>query len=124
MQVKPLLRGALHQHAISASLAAGALLVATAHGRRAKLSCAVKSKPSCVRVGASTGHHVSFVRVFSGLRGLGMVDQVYVASLAALFTASAAYHRPTWSAPARAVMRKLDHASIFLLIAGVYAARP
>jgi hemolysin III len=33
---------------------------------------------------------------------------------------SALYHRVTWSPPARAVMRRLDHAAIFLLIAGTY----
>lgn len=43
---------------------------------------------------------------------------VYVASLATLFGVSALYHRPTWSPAARARMRRLDHAAIFVLIAG------
>lgn len=45
---------------------------------------------------------------------------VYGASLLALFAVSAAYHRPRWSPRARAVMRRLDHSAIFVLIAGTY----
>ncbi len=45
---------------------------------------------------------------------------VYSASLVVMFTVSALYHRPTWSAPARQWMRRLDHAAIFLLIAGTF----
>jgi hemolysin III len=46
---------------------------------------------------------------------------VYAASVAALFGASALYHRITWSsAAARRWMRRLDHSMIFLLIAGTY----
>jgi hemolysin III len=45
---------------------------------------------------------------------------VYVGSLVALFTVSAAYHRVTWKPRARAWMRRLDHSSIFILIAGSY----
>lgn len=41
-------------------------------------------------------------------------------SLVALFSISAAYHRIVWSVQARARMRRLDHASIFLLIGGTY----
>lgn len=35
-----------------------------------------------------------------------------------MFGASALYHRPNWNDRARAVFRRLDHACIFLLIAG------
>ena len=45
---------------------------------------------------------------------------VYGASLFLLFAVSAAYHRPHWSPRARAVMRRLDHSAIFVLIAGTY----
>jgi hemolysin III len=45
---------------------------------------------------------------------------VYGATLFALFAVSAVYHRPTWSPRARAWMRRLDHAAIFLLVAGTY----
>jgi hemolysin III len=43
------------------------------------------------------------------------------ASVSALFGVSALYHRITWTTPARRRMRRLDHAMIFLLIAGTYA---
>jgi hemolysin III len=45
---------------------------------------------------------------------------VYGGTLFALFTTSALYHRPNWRPRARMVMRRLDHAAIFLLIAGTY----
>ena len=45
---------------------------------------------------------------------------VYVATLLALFGTSASYHRLAHSARARAVMQRLDHAAIYLLIAGTY----
>jgi hemolysin III len=46
---------------------------------------------------------------------------VYVAALASMFGASALYHRFPWrSAAARLRARRLDHAMIFVLIAGTY----
>ncbi len=45
---------------------------------------------------------------------------VYVASLATLFGISAAYHRGTWSERSMHLLRRLDHAAIFGLIAGTY----
>jgi len=45
---------------------------------------------------------------------------VYGTTLVVLFLVSAVYHRVTWSPPARALMRRVDHAAIFLLIAGSY----
>jgi hemolysin III len=45
---------------------------------------------------------------------------VFVASLIVLFAVSAVYHRVDWSAAARERMRRMDHASIFVLIAGTY----
>ena len=35
-----------------------------------------------------------------------------------MFGTSALYHRPTWGPRGRQVMRRLDHAAIFGLIAG------
>jgi hemolysin III len=46
---------------------------------------------------------------------------VYAASLSALFGVSALYHRVTWSVPARRWMGRLDHAMIYVLIAGSFA---
>ncbi|WP_256569676.1 PAQR family membrane homeostasis protein TrhA [Myxococcus qinghaiensis] len=45
---------------------------------------------------------------------------LYAISLVVLFSVSATYHRVDWSVRARAWMRKMDHASIFILIAGTY----
>ncbi len=45
---------------------------------------------------------------------------VFGAALVALFGTSALYHRVNWSQKGRMRMRRLDHAAIFLLIAGGY----
>ncbi len=45
---------------------------------------------------------------------------VFAVSLVSLFTVSATYHRINWSVGGRAWMRRADHASIFVLIAGTY----
>jgi hemolysin III len=45
---------------------------------------------------------------------------VYAVSVALLFGTSAAYHRGTWSPRAHAMMARLDHSMIFVLIAGTY----
>ncbi len=50
----------------------------------------------------------------------GVAMAVYAVSVSALFGVSALYHRVTWTGPARRRMRRLDHAMIFLLIAGTY----
>jgi hemolysin III len=50
-----------------------------------------------------------------------LAGTVYAAALAAMFGASALYHRRPWrSARARAWARRLDHSMIFVLIAGTY----
>ena len=43
---------------------------------------------------------------------------IFIGSALALFTGSAVYHRGNWSPRSRAVLRRLDHSNIFLLIAG------
>jgi hemolysin III len=45
---------------------------------------------------------------------------IFSVSLAVMFGVSAAYHCGTWSAEARSRMKRLDHSSIFLLIAASY----
>jgi hemolysin III len=45
---------------------------------------------------------------------------VFSSCLAACFGASALYHRPTWSPTVRSWLARLDHAGIYLLIAGTY----
>ena len=45
---------------------------------------------------------------------------VFAVSLVVLFSVSATYHRVNWSTRGRTWMRRMDHASIFILIAGTY----
>ena len=45
---------------------------------------------------------------------------VFAASSLAMFGISGTYHRFHWSDTTKAVLRRLDHANIFLLIAGTY----
>lgn len=44
----------------------------------------------------------------------------YSICLVLLFGVSAAYHRPNWNEKKRAMMRRLDHSAIYLLIAGCF----
>lgn len=53
--------------------------------------------------------------------GLGkFAAAVYLASSVLLFGHSALYHRFNWSPRTKAILRRIDHANIFLLIAGTY----
>jgi hemolysin III len=45
---------------------------------------------------------------------------VFAASVVACFGASALYHRVTWTPRVRLWMRRIDHAGVYLLIAGSY----
>ena len=45
---------------------------------------------------------------------------VFAVSVASCFGASALYHRPTWTPPVRAWLARVDHAGVYLLIAGAY----
>jgi hemolysin III len=45
---------------------------------------------------------------------------VYAIGFTALFGVSAAYHRPRWSPKWRARFKRLDHGTIFVMIAGTY----
>ncbi|HVC70889.1 MAG TPA: hemolysin III family protein [Acidimicrobiales bacterium] len=47
---------------------------------------------------------------------------IYMTTIAALFGVSAAFHRVRWSAVARRRMRRADHATIFVAIAGTNTA--
>jgi len=46
---------------------------------------------------------------------------IFSGCVAACFGASALYHRPNWKPRARAWLARLDHAGVYLLIAGSYA---
>ena len=54
--------------------------------------------------------------------GATVVLTIYVVSVVALFGVSAAFHRKHWSPDARRRMRRVDHAAIFVGIAGTYTA--
>jgi len=45
---------------------------------------------------------------------------IFAGTLATMFGTSAVYHRVTWRPAMRRWMRRLDHAAIYLLIAGTY----
>ena len=45
---------------------------------------------------------------------------IFVACAAMLFGTSAVYHRGRWSARAHALLKRMDHSNIFLIIAGSY----
>ncbi len=45
---------------------------------------------------------------------------IFAAATVVLFVVSAVYHRGTWGSTGEAVLRRLDHANIFLVIAGTY----
>jgi hemolysin III len=58
--------------------------------------------------------------LLAGTTRASVAAAIYAASVSALFGTSALYHRGTWTTAARRRMRRLDHAMIFLLIAGTY----
>jgi hemolysin III len=95
--------------------------------------------------GRSEGHHLPHIPLKPLLRGwlhAGMFPAVLVAGIfltaladsdrgrlacavytltaCLLFGTSALYHRGNWGPRANAVLRRLDHANIFLIIAGTY----
>ena len=59
-----------------------------------------------------------FVALVDGRRLVGAT--AFAASAAAMLGASAVYHRVTWTPRTRMWMRRVDHAGIYLLIAGTY----
>ncbi|QHY97835.1 hemeolysin-III related [Streptomyces sp. S4.7] len=66
--------------------------------------------------------------VIAGIVLIAMADStkarvacaIYVATACLLFGVSGVYHRGTWGPRGEAVLRRLDHANIFLIIAGTY----
>jgi hemolysin III len=83
-------------------------------------------KPRLRGVFHEIGFYVSVVigvaLVLTAEPGKGRAAGTIFASCVALcFGASALYHRPTWTPRVRAWLARLDHAGIYLLIAGTYA---
>jgi hemolysin III len=58
--------------------------------------------------------------IFAGNAESTAAASIYFASLLAVFGTSAAYHRKAHSYRARAIMQRLDHSMIYVLIAGSY----
>jgi hemolysin III len=67
----------------------------------------------------SLGAGAVLIAAASGEREI-VAASVFAGALAVMFGVSAAYHRVTWRPTARRWMRRLDHAAIYLLIAGTY----
>ncbi len=86
-EVKPLLRGVMHQAAFFLALGAGTLLVVGTSGTLNRISAAF-----------------------------------FVCAALWMFGASALYHRVRWGPSARRWMRRVDHAGVYLMIAGSYTA--
>jgi hemolysin III len=72
-----------------------------------------------VAFAASTGLGVALVLTADGWRSL-VSALIFASCVALMFGASALYHRPTWTPRARSWLARLDHAGIYLLIAGTY----
>jgi hemolysin III len=68
---------------------------------------------------ASGGFGLLLVAAASG-PGERISAAVFAAALTTMFGVSALYHRLTWRPRTRRWMRRLDHAAIYLLIAGTY----
>ncbi|MSO86885.1 MAG: hemolysin III family protein [Acidimicrobiia bacterium] len=62
---------------------------------------------------------VVVVALASGVRGR-VASLVYALGLIALFAVSGFYHRLNWTSAKQALMQKLDHGTIFVMIAGSY----
>ncbi|HET9494677.1 MAG TPA: hemolysin III family protein, partial [Chloroflexia bacterium] len=61
---------------------------------------------------------LAFVSAYDPPRMVSMI--VFGASMVVLYTVSAVYHIGRWTPRVHRVLRSLDHANIFLLIAGTY----
>lgn len=69
-------------------------------------------------VAALAGTYLVILSSGDGPRQLSML--VYGASLTLLFAFSAVYHLQTWAPVRGAILRRIDHANIFVLIAATY----
>ncbi|WP_059013140.1 PAQR family membrane homeostasis protein TrhA [Streptomyces specialis] len=61
-----------------------------------------------------------FLTALAGSPRARVACAVYTLTACLLFGISALYHRGTWTPRVEAVLRRLDHANIFLIIAGTY----
>jgi hemolysin III len=96
-----------------------------AHPSQSTASRPVPEKPRLRGVSHQVAFFVSLVAggalvLQTRSRAAAIAAAVFAASLALLFGVSALYHRVDWSPDQRRRMRRLDHAAIFVLIAGGY----
>jgi hemolysin III len=68
---------------------------------------------------AAVGVGIALVLTAEPGRGR-LAAAIFAGCVAGCFGASALYHRPTWTPTARAWLARLDHAGVYLLIAGTY----
>jgi len=73
---------------------------------------------ACAAVAAVGG--IVLLVLLADSAGAYVGGAVFASSLVLLYTTSAAYHRITWKPRLRSLMKRLDHAMIFVLIAGTY----
>ncbi len=73
---------------------------------------------SAAVVAALGGSYLVVLASDDRLRQLSML--VYGTGLTVLFAVSAVYHVHTWTPARRAIVRRIDHANIFVLIAATY----
>ncbi len=86
---------------------------------------AITVKPKLRGVSHEVAFFIALVlAVLLGLKANGAAGIsgaiVFGVSVSLMFGTSALYHRVDWSVPARRWMRRMDHAMIYLLIAGTY----
>jgi len=86
---------------------------------------AITVKPKLRGVSHEVAFFIAIVlAVLLGLKANGAAGisgaVVFGVSVSLMFGTSALYHRVDWSVPARRWMRRMDHAMIYLLIAGTY----
>jgi len=99
--------------------------MSTSAGISAEAISHAADRPRLRGVWHTYGFFVSLVAgvalVLRAPSGRGLVAAlVYASSVSALLGTSALYHRVTWRPEHRRWMRRLDHAMIFVLIAGSY----
>lgn len=70
-------------------------------------------------VSIATGPTLVAIAAFEGTKAT-VGTAIYAFTVSLLFGTSALYHRRTWAAHGRSVMKRLDHSMIFVFIAGTY----